>query len=192
MIGAMKRLKIFLLTTIILVAGVAAGLWYSYYRVIPRMVSEAIVDETEPVVLPDRYKQKIKRISKPVNRVSEKIIHEIDSLSIPFDAIIRLIDKTDNETVIRTLNELKAQQPENPDEIFDIVKANVPSPEFDLEMLRKPYLKYATMQRYHQGLAYIDNNMIIEQIDEMPYREIVKEVLIYKRAEIDKKLGIRH
>lgn len=177
-----------LLITLILVAAIVSGLWYSYYRVIPRMVGEAIVHETEPAVFPDRYNQKIKKISKPVNHVSEKIIHEIDSLSIPFDAILRLIDDTDNETVIRTLNELKSRQPENPDEIFDIVKENVPSPEFDLEILRKPYLKYATMQRYRQGLQYIDNNMIVEQIDEMPYREIVKEVLIYKRAEIDRKL----
>ena len=37
-------------------------------------------------------------------------------------------------------------------------------------------------------MRYIENNEIIEQIGEMPYRQIVKEVLLQKRAEIDQRL----
>jgi hypothetical protein len=109
-------------------------------------------------------------------------------MDIPFSAIIRLIDNTENETVVRTYEELKKQEPGSTNEIFDIIKKNVPSEEFDLERFRKPFLRYATMDRYDYGMRYIENNEIIEQINEMPYREIVKEVLIQKRAEIDRRL----
>jgi hypothetical protein len=184
----MKRLKILVIVLVIIAAVIGGGVWYSYYRVIPRMVGKALVENTEPTALPNEYKVKIRKLRKPVNRASEKIIREIDSLDIPFSAILRLIDETENETIVQTITELKTHEPSNPNEVFNIVKQQVPSPEFDLEVLRKPFLKYATMERYDQGIQYIDNNQVIEQIEEMPFREIVKEVLIQKRAELDRKM----
>lgn len=184
----MGRLKKFLIILILLAGVVAGGVWYGYYRYIPKLVGQAIVENHEPSVLPAPYQEKIQRFRKPVNKATEKIIYEIDSMNIPFEAILRLIDNTENETVVRTYQELKDQQPKNTDEIFDIIKKNVPSKEFDLERFRKPFLRYATMDRYDYGMGYIENNEIIEQINEMPYRQIMKEVLIQKRAEIDRRL----
>jgi hypothetical protein len=181
-------MKKILIIVVLLLAVIAGGLWYGYYRVLPKMVGQAIVEGTEPSVLPKVYQQKIHRMTKPVNRASEKIIHEIDSLHIPFEAIIRLIDETDNQTVVKMITELNEENPSTPAQIFNIVKKNVPSPEFDLELLRKPFLKYATMERYAYGMRYIENNDVVKQIDDMPYREIIKEVLIQKRAEIARKL----
>jgi hypothetical protein len=174
----MKLIKKLIVIIVVLVALIGAGIWYAYYKLIPQLVGKAIVENQEASVLPTPYQEKIQRVRKPVNTATEKLIHEIDSTDIPFAAIIRLIDNTENETVVRTY----------PDEIFDIIKKNVPSEEFDLEQFRKPFLRYATMDRYDYGMRYIENNEIIEQINDMPYREIVKEVLIQKRAEIDRRL----
>lgn len=184
----MKFLKTLFIILLIAVMLIGAGLWYSYKRVIPRMVGNAIVEETDPAVFPEPYKEKIRRVRKPANHAAEKIVREIDSLNIPFSAFLRLIDETENETIVETITALKSQEPTTTNEVFNIVKEHVPSKEFDLEILRKPFLKYATMDRYDQGLQYIDNNQVIEQIEEMPFREIVKEVLIQKRAEIDRKM----
>jgi hypothetical protein len=184
----MGRFKTTLILLIVLAAIVGGGIWYVYYRYIPKMVGKAIVSNEEPAALPTPYKEKIQRFRKPVNKATEKIIHEIDSLDIPFSAILRLIDETENDAVVRTYQELKQQQPDNPNEIFNIIKKNIPSEEFDLEYFRKPFLRYATMDRYDYGMRYIENNEVIEQINEMPYRQIVKEVLIQKRAEIDRRL----
>jgi hypothetical protein len=184
----MKLIKKLIVIIVVLVALIGAGIWYAYYKLIPQLVGKAIVENQEASVLPTPYQEKIQRVRKPVNTATEKLIHEIDSTDIPFAAIIRLIDNTENETVVRTYQELKTHEPSNPDEIFDIIKKNVPSEEFDLEQFRKPFLRYATMDRYDYGMRYIENNEIIEQINDMPYREIVKEVLIQKRAEIDRRL----
>jgi hypothetical protein len=183
--GLIKKLIVII---VVLVALFGAGMWYAYYKFIPQLVGKAIVGNQEASVLPGPYQEKIQSVRKPVNYATEKLIHEIDSIDIPFAAIIRLIDNTENETVVRTYQELKTHEPSNPDEIFDIIKKNVPSEEFDLERFRKPFLRYATMDRYDYGMRYIENNEIIEQINDMPYREIVKEVLIQKRAEIDRRL----
>lgn len=184
----MKFLKTLFIILLVAAVLIGAGLWYSYKRVIPRMVGRAIVEETDPDVLPEQYVEKIRRVRKPANRAAERIVREIDSLNIPFSAFLRLIDETENETIVETINALKSQEPSTTNEVFNIVKEHVPSKEFDLEILRKPFLKYASMDRYDQGLQYIDNNQVMEQIEEMPFREIVKEVLIQKRAEIDQKL----
>jgi hypothetical protein len=178
----------FIIILFVIIAIAAGGLWYGYYRMIPEMVGKAIVEESEPTGLPAPYKAKISRIRKPVNRATEKLIHQIDSLNIPFAAILRLIDETENSDVIKAIDDLKTENPTSPDAIFNIVKKNIPSREFDLELFRKPFLKYATMERYRYGMQYIDRNEVIEQIDEMPYREIMKEVLLQKRAELDRKL----
>ena len=172
----------------IIVAIIAGVVWSGYYRVIPKMVGKAIIEDTEPSVLPEAYKAKISKIKKPVNHVTEKLIHEVDSLNIPFAAILRLIDETENDDVVRTIEALKSENPSTPNGIFNIVKKNIPSREFDLELFRKAFLKYATMDRYRYGMRYIEKNQMIEQIDDMPYREIVKEVLLQKRAELDRKL----
>lgn len=181
----MRKLLIALLLITVVIA---AALWYGYYRVIPQMVGKAIVENKDPEVLPAPYRKKIQKFRKPVNKATERIIREIDSTDIPFSAILRLIDNTENDDVVRTYHALKAEDPANPNEIFDIIKKNIPSEEFDLERFRNPFLRYATMDRYEYGMRYIENNEIIEQIDEMPYRQIVKEVLIQKRAEIDRRL----
>jgi hypothetical protein len=184
----MKFLKTLFIILLIAAVLIGAGLWYSYKRIIPRMVAKAIVEDTDPGVLPEQYVEKIRRVRKPANRAAEKIVREIDSLDIPFSAFLRLIDETENEALVETITALKSQEPSTTNEVFNIIKEHIPSKEFDLEILRKPFLKYATMDRYDQGLQYIDNNQVIEQIEEMPFREIVKEVLIQKRAEIDQKL----
>lgn len=184
----MRRFRNTLIVLIVLGGIIAGGVWYGYYRVIPEMVGKAIVQNEEPAVLPAPYKAKIHKYRKPVNKATEKILIAMDSSDIPFDAILRLIDKTEDATVVRTYEALKAEQPSDPNEIFDIVKKNVPSDEFDLERFREPFLKFATMDRYRYGMRYIENNEIIEQIGEMPYRQIVKELLVQKRAEIDRRL----
>jgi hypothetical protein len=184
----MRGFRKFIIVLFVIAAIVAGGLWYGYYHLIPQMVGKAIVEESEPAVLPGPYKAKISRIRKPVNRATEKLIQEIDSLNIPFAAILRLIDETENSDVVNTIEELKSAQPTSPNAIFNIVKKNIHSREFDLELFRKPFLKYATMERYRYGMQYIDRNEVIEQIEDMPYKEIMKEILLQKRAEIDRKL----
>jgi hypothetical protein len=184
----MRRLRNIFIVLVLIGGIIAGGIWYGYYRVIPEMVGKAIVQNQEPAVLPAPYKEKIQKFRKPVNKATEKILMEIDSSDIPFAAILRLIDNTEDEAVVRTYAELKAEQPDDPNEVFDIVKKNIPSEEFDLERFREPFLRYATMERYEYGMRYIENNEIIEQIEEMPYRQIVKEVLLHKRAEIDRRL----
>src|SRR5687767_8664548 len=120
----------FTIIILIIVAILAGGLWYGYYHLLPKMVGKAIVENSEPSVLPGPYKAKISRLRKPVNRATEKLIHEIDSLNIPFAAILRLIDETENNAVLNTVEELKSTNPTSPDAIFNIVKRNIPSREF--------------------------------------------------------------
>ncbi|RAW01749.1 hypothetical protein [Pseudochryseolinea flava] len=184
----MKGISKLIIILCVIVAIIAGVVWYAYYRMLPEIVGKAIVQDSEPAVLPEVYKAKISKIKRPVNHATEKLIREMDSLDIPFAAIIRLIDETENRDVVKTIEALKEKNPQSPNAIFNIVKSNIPSTEFDLEILRKPFLKYATMERYQYGMRYIEKNQVIEQIDEMPYREIVKEVLIQKRADLDRKL----
>lgn len=185
-----KKLRKWPFITVGVVAAISLATWLSYKKIVAYAVSDAIVKDsaTASSFLLGPYKSKIKMLKAPINRASEQLIYRLDSLHIPFDVFLEAVDHVDKGEIIQTLQELKSKRPEDTNEVFDIVKENITVKEFDPEIFRKSFLKYATMKKINQVLQYIELHNLAEEIDISISREIIKKVLIQKKEEITQKL----
>lgn len=166
----------------------AAGLLL-YKKIIAYTISNAIVKEEEPSPLLGSYGTEVRKFRAPINKASEQIIYKLDSLHIPFESFLTAVDNADKTEILQTLEAIKQQKPETPNEVFNIVKKNMTIREFDVELFRKPFLRYASMPKINKALNYIDSHKLAEEIDISISREIIKTVLRQKKDEITQKLN---
>jgi hypothetical protein len=184
-----KNYKRWLIISAITLAALVGAAFLLYKPVVVYTVSHAIADSssTAPVYL-GSYGKKIQKIKKPINKASEQVIYKLDSLHIPFEVFLQTIDNVDKKEILKTLAEIEKQKPTTSGQIFDITKKNITVTAFDVEAFRKPFVKYATMPRIQKALHYINENRLAEELDITVSREIIKNILIQKRAEIDYRL----
>lgn len=183
-----KKLRKWPLILLAVVLCICAASLLFYKKIIAHTVSNAIIKEGAPSPLLGSYGKEIKKFKVPINRASEQIIYKLDSLHIPFDAFLAAVDNADKDEILQTLDELKQQQPTTTTQVFNIVKQNMTIKEFDVELFRKPFLKYATMPKINQALDYIEMHHLAAEIDISISREIIKTVLKQKKDEITSKL----
>lgn len=183
-----KKFRKWPIILLAIILSVCAAVLLLYKKIIAYTVSNAIVTEEAPSPLLGSYGKEVQKFKAPINRASEKIIYKLDSLHIPFDAFLAAIDHADKNEILKTLDELKRKKPANPNEVFNIVKQNMTVTEFDVELFRKPFLRYATMPKIDQALNYIEMHNLAKEIDISISREIIKTVLTQKKEEITSKL----
>ncbi len=171
---------------VLLSLGVAGLLLYK--KIIAYTISNAIVKEEEPSPLLGSYGTEVRKFRAPINKASEQIIYKLDSLHIPFESFLTAVDNADKTEILQTLDAINEQKPETPNEVFNIVKKNMTVKEFDIELFRKPFLRYASMPKINKALNYIESHKLAEEIDISISREIIKTVLRQKKDEITQKL----
>ena len=119
----------------ILILAVAA--YFLYKPLLVYTVSHALADtdSVAPAYL-GRYGKQIQKYKKPINKASEQVIHELDSLHIPFEVFLKTIDEMDKQEILKTLSEIKRLKPQTSNEVFNITKNNMTVTAFDIEIFR--------------------------------------------------------
>jgi len=183
-----KKFRKWPIITLAVLLGLGIAGLLLYKKIIAYTISNAIVKQEEPSPLLGSYGTEVRKFRAPINKASEQIIYKLDSLHIPFESFLMAVDNADKTEILQTLDAINEQKPGTPNEVFNIVKKNMTVKEFDVELFRKPFLRYASMPKINKAMNYIESHKLAEEIDISISREIIKTVLRQKKDEITQKL----
>jgi hypothetical protein len=185
----MKKTVLWLtaLAIVFLACGYGVYRWY-----VPKLVTQALLhpEEELPVFVPEKLKRTIKSIEAHAGKKSAVVISAIHDSGVTVEQLLATIDVVQEDQVYAALDELNSTEIENVDQAFDIVKKHIPVSEFDVEKLREPYRKLATMERIERGLKYANRARATYIDDPELAREIAKKLLVQKEKEFREKYGI--
>ncbi|MBX2963575.1 MAG: hypothetical protein KF687_13770 [Cyclobacteriaceae bacterium] len=180
--------KKFLIATIVLTAILGAVGYTLYQNLAPRLIAKAILEDKEPSIMPKKVASKLKKVKKPINKLSEEVINSIHKHNITFEQILQLIDNVEEKEVNNLLSQIQASNKiESHDQLFDMIKEALFA-DYEIEQLRDPFkqhFKLNLVQSYiNLALEQRDNNLI----DFDMAKVILKQILTEKENDFNKLL----
>lgn len=185
----MKKRILWLASISIVLTACVYG-FYQWY--VPKLVIEAILNPESqlPSYVPERVKKTIKSIETQANKRSTVVIAAMHSSGVTIEEALAAIDDVEEEQVYAALDELNSTEIVDIDQVFDIAKKHIPVQQFDVEKLREPYRKVATIPRIQRGLKAANKARQSYFDDPEMVREIAKKLLVEKEKEFKAKFGI--
>lgn len=172
-----------ILILVVLTLSLIGFILYKQYA--PDIIANELLKETEPVFLPKKVNEKIKKIKVQTNQLSSDIIKDIHKSDITLDQLLHALDGVTEPKANALLDDInKLGKLNNPDQVFDLVKKQFPV-DFDVEPLRAPFREKADVQVLQKVVQkaneYRDNKLI----DFESAKAIVKRILIEKEKEFN-------
>lgn len=178
-------MKRFIGWTFILLLLTAVGVFIFYKFYLPGVIADALVQEKEPAYIPKFVQTKIRKYKAPVNKGAEDVIQEIHKSDISLDQILEAIDKTEAEQVYSMLDELSHTEIKNTNQVFDLASRHFPV-NFDIEVLRAPFIKNVTMAMIQKGLAQANEKRGEEGVDPEMAKSVIKQILRQKENDFNR------
>lgn len=185
----MKK-RILWLTGFAIVVAMCAYWFYNWY--VPKLVTEAILNPEKelPSFVPDRVKRTIRSIETQANKRSATVLAAMHDSGVTLEEALAAIDEIQEDHVYAALEELNNTDIVDIDQAFDIAKKHIRVDQFDVEKLRGPYRKFATLARIQRGLKAANKARDTYFDDPEMVRMIAKKLLVEKEKEFRTKLGI--
>jgi hypothetical protein len=172
--------KLALSIGIILVVGIAAVIGYEV--LLPRVIARSITGNPSPL-MPDRLRDKIQHIRKPVNDGAEVVVETVKDSDVSMSDIYRAIDEAREEQALAMLDELNDTHIKSTNQVFDIAKKHFPV-RFDVEIFRKPFNDNASLPALRKGLRYANLYKDRNELDAETAKTILKNILSQKEEEL--------
>jgi hypothetical protein len=156
-----------------------------YKQYAPAIIAHELLKETEPVFLPKKIVEKIKKIKVQTNQLSTDVIKDIHKSNITLDQILKALDEVTEDKANLLLDEINGLGViKSSDQIFDLTKKHFPV-DFDVEPLREPFRNKADVRLLQKAVQkaneYRDNSLI----DFESAKAIAKRILIEKEKEFN-------
>lgn len=181
----MYKRGLFIVSAIILL-GVGAGLLYKIY--IPSFVADVITRDTLPSYVPEKYKNQVEEIQKPLKKYSDEVFKITDSLDLSLELILKIIDNVNPDDVLEVYASLENKNIVNSEEVFNVISENIVIEEIDIRLYKDIFLKHATPSRINRTLRYAEKHELVVNLAPATAKKIAKQIVIkhYKKVKITK------
>ena len=174
--------KVICFVFVVACLGIGAFLVYRFY--LPQIVAKAIVSNEAPAYIPKRIMNRVEEMRTPINNSAEGIIRELNSREISLDEVLKAIDRISAQDVTEVVRKLNTEEPASTEQVFTIVKPYFRT-DFDVELLREPFVKNFDMRAYRRAMGYANVNQTTKDADIETVRAIAKQILIQKYNEME-------
>ena len=167
----------------------AVGSWVYVRYYLPEQIAQNVINQSESYpMMPKPLKQKVVKGQKMVEGNMDVIEKELDQLNLSFDDLLIIVDEVDPDEVKKTIKLLTEKEIYDPEQVFEVGKANVHVEHVNPEIFRETFLKYADSARIKKALRIINENNMLVNISVPVARETVKRILIEKRESVSEEI----
>jgi len=164
------------------------GYWaYRYYA--PKVIANALVSEEGMSAMPEKVQRKVEALKTGVDNNIEKLPELMKELDVDFEDIEVMIDRADPDQFFDALDELKLQDWQTTDEVFDIGMKHISIEGYDLEKFRSSFNEYASIPKIQRMMEVVEQNEFITTMSVPVAKETAKRILRSKKEEILEKLN---
>jgi len=161
---------------IIIFLGVGIGLLYKVF--IPTYVAEVLTRDTLPSYLPEKYKNRVEEIQKPLNKYSDEVFKITDSLDLSLELILRIIDHVNPDDVLKVYASLENKNIVDSEEVFNVIAENIVIEEIDIRLYKDIFLKHATPSRINRALRYAEKHELVVNLAPATAKKLAKQIAI--------------
>ncbi|MEQ1587499.1 MAG: hypothetical protein ABL895_16560 [Cyclobacteriaceae bacterium] len=171
----------------IVILGVGTGLLF-YKVFIPSYVADVITRDTLPSYIPEKYKNQVERIQKPLNKYSEEVFRITDSLDLSLELVLKIIDNVNPDDVLKVYSSLENKTVDNSEDVFQLIFENIEIREIDISLYKGIFLKYATPARINRAMRYAEKHELVVNLAPSTAKKIAKQMVIkhYNKEKISK------
>lgn len=170
---------------IIVISLVAVGVFYVYNRYVIQHVSEAIIQEEIPDVVPENLKRNALSLKKDLSRNSDDIVEYLHQNEVPLEEFNSLIDKVEYYEVQKFLERVKSKEFSNANEAFDFISQSFDFGDIPLENFRDDFVRNYDNEKFDQFARYFERNSDQMQMMFPLAKETLKKLLVKEYAKRD-------
>ena len=180
----MKKLLITFL--VIAVLAFIGYLVYQYY--VPKAIANAITSQEDVDMVPSKIQNKVKELRIQVDENVDKVPELMIEAGVDYEDLVAMVDKAEPDQFFDVIEELKLQNWETTDDVFDIGLKHIEIEGYDLEKFRPIFNDYVTLDKIENGLGVLDENEFLAKMSIPVAKETARKILESRKEEILQKL----
>lgn len=168
-----------------MILGLLALVVYVGYTIyLPKAMTQALVENQDLERLPDQIKEEVALVKEEVEKQMDKLPELMKESDIEYEDLVAAIDEVDVDQIGSVIEELKLNNWETPDDVFDIATNHIELEGFDLEKLRPLFNEYVSQERIHELIERAEKNEFLTLLGIPMAKEFAKGILESKKDEI--------
>lgn len=153
-------------------------LFLTYKVIIPSYIADLLTQEKAPSYLPEKYKNQVERIHKPIRKYSNEIFNVTDSLQLSLNDLLKIIDDIDPDEVLKVYQLLENKEVKSSEEVFNLICEHITIQKIEIQTYKHIFLKHATTARINRILRYAEEHNLVTSIAPATAKKIARQLVI--------------
>jgi len=149
-----------------------------YKVLLPSYIANAVLSESPPAYLPEKYKIQLEKIQSPIKNYSKDMMRVSDSLQLSKDFILTAIDNVDPDEVLAVYTQLEAKHITDSNEVFNLIVKEIKIDNINISLYRELFAKHMTPNRINRALRYAESHKLATSLAPNTAKMIAKQLVI--------------
>lgn len=150
----MKKLILFL----IIISLIIIGIFYIYERYFISHLSDAIIEEEIPEVVPENFRENAVVLKRELSQKSDVIAKYLHQNDVPLTDFITLIDNVEYYEVEKFMHNVKSEKFKNANQAFDFIAQYFELSDVPIEDFRDDFVKHYDPEKFKELLNFFEQN----------------------------------
>ena len=173
---------------LILFIGLLAFCYWTYKYYAPKAIAKALISDETSGLVPQKLHKKVEALKEEVDENVNKLPRLLRESAIEYEDLAVIIDNVEADQLLEAFEEVKSQNWETTDEVFDIGVKHIELEVYELEKFRSLFNAYATKEKIEELVAIAEENQLLTNLSIPLLKETAKSILESRKEEILQKL----